>query len=163
MFTITANAFTWIKSLCNFYSLNPHMPSLLLLFKLSKLLNSLRIKRMCALHLSVTYNVMSDVLASFQTKTLSLHGNLARRREKRRSFTGPKPLNDLRDGRNFGIFLTFIQWTSAPSLCSSCVCDLQCFSPSPLSALMWAALLPVDIYSHWCTSIRKKVHWRRYQ
>lgn len=66
-------------------------------------------ERMCALHLSVTYNVMSDGLTSFQTKALLVSGAYMKiwpGTVKLKSFTGPKPQNDPRDGRNFGIFHT---------------------------------------------------------
>lgn len=92
---------------------------------------------MYALHLSVTYNVMSDVLSSCQAKTLLVSGAYMKIWPRRQWNGGvsldQNPKNDLRDGRNFGIFLTFIQWTSAP-LSAPLVCDLQCFSPSPFSA-----------------------------
>lgn len=138
------------KSICNFYSLLDwiffHIPSLPFLFKLSKLLNSFRIKRMYAIHLSVTYNVMSDVLSSFQTKTLLVSGAYMKIWPERQWNGGVSldrnPKNDPRDGRNFGIFLTFIQWTSAPHF-APLVCDLQCFSPSPFFCLVWTAWLPV--------------------
>lgn len=121
---------------------------------------------MCALHLSVTYNVMSDVLAGFQTETSpvsekKLHGDLAGRTVKWRTFTGPKPPNDLRDGRNFGIFHPV---NLSPSLCSSHVIQytVPLLPPFPPDVNRLAA--SEDLFSL-MYFYQAKVHWRqqRYQ
>lgn len=115
---------------------------------------------MCALQFSVTYNVMSDVLTSFQTKTLLVSGAYMKIRPrgqwKRRSFTGPKPQSDLRDGRNFGIFHTV---SFSPSLCSSCM-----WSPVSLSFPPSCLAACEDLFSL-VYFYQAKVHWRqqRYQ
>lgn len=147
------------KSLCNFYSplhwISFHIPSLPFLFKSSKLLDSLRIKRMYALHLSVTYNVTSDVLSSFQTKPLLVSGAYMKIWPGRQWNGGvsldQNPKNDLRDRRNFG----FHTVNSSPSLCSSWMRSTV-FLSFPLFCSMWTAWLPVEIHSHWCISIRQK-------
>lgn len=73
---------------------------------------------MCALHYSVTYNVMIDNLS--KTKTLLVTGAYMGKSGQEDSemqngsisqkFHWTKtPKNDPRDGRNFGIFLTFVK------------------------------------------------------
>lgn len=75
------------------------------------------IKRMCALHFSVTWWVMS--FPGFQTQiwlVTEFHEAYMEiwqwnAKKARRCFTAQNPQNDLMDTSYSGIFLTFIQWT----------------------------------------------------